>query len=75
MGHANDPGHPDVAAAVARAEERILAAGIPLGGAAVTAERARELFARGYRCAVVGFDWMVLQRAIAGIVGGLRAEG
>jgi 4-hydroxy-2-oxoheptanedioate aldolase len=73
MGYANQPAHPEVAAAVARAEAHILAAGIPLGGAAVTPERARELFARGYRCAVVGFDWMVLQRAIAGIVDGIRA--
>jgi 4-hydroxy-2-oxoheptanedioate aldolase len=72
MGHPNHPTHPEVAAAIAAAETTILASGVPLGGAALTADRANELIAKGYRGIVVGFDWMVLQRAIAGALDGIN---
>lgn len=72
MEHANDPAHPDVVAAIAAAESVILASGVPLGGAALTSERANALIEKGYRGIVIGFDWMVLQRAIAGTLQGIN---
>lgn len=72
MGHATNPAHPDVVAAIAAAEETILSSGVPLGGAALTAERANALIEKGYRGIVIGFDWMVLQRAIAGTLEGIN---
>lgn len=71
LGHPTDPGHPDVVAAIEAAEREILASGTPLGGVAVTSARANELVAKGYRGIFIGFDWMVLQRALATILDGI----
>jgi 4-hydroxy-2-oxoheptanedioate aldolase len=65
-------GHPEVQAAIARIEEKALASGVPLGGAAFTAEAANDLLARGYRGVFIGFDWLILQRAVAGLLEGLE---
>jgi 4-hydroxy-2-oxoheptanedioate aldolase len=64
--------HPDVAAAVARAEEGILASGVVLGGVARTAEQADAMVGRGYRALVLGSDWSLLQRGIAASLEGIR---
>ena len=64
--------HPDVQAAIDRAEKVILASGVPLCGAAFSAEAANAMVAKGYRGIFIGFDWLVLQRAIAGILEGMK---
>lgn len=46
--------------AVARLEQVILGAGIPLGGLAATEQQTRDLLARGYRLPVHGFDVLML---------------
>ena len=71
MGYANQRDHPEVVRAIAAAEEVILRSGVPLAGVAPTPEAARSLIARGYRGLVVGYDFMVLQRAVAGLIEGL----
>ena len=45
--------------------------GIPLAGVALSVESAKQLLEKGYRGLFFGFDWMVLQRAIAVWVDGL----
>jgi 4-hydroxy-2-oxoheptanedioate aldolase len=65
-------GDPEVQAAIARIEEKALASGVPLGGAAFTPEAANELLARGYKGVFIGFDWLILQRAVAGVLEGLK---
>jgi hypothetical protein len=61
-----------VQAAIARIEERALASGVPLGGAAFTTEAANDLLGRGYKGVFLGFDWLILQRAVAGVLEGLK---
>ena len=51
---------PEFREAVAGLERAILAAGIPLGGAALTREQTRALLGRGYRLPVHGFDVLML---------------
>lgn len=72
LGQPNDLSHPDVVAAINTAEQTILASGVPLGGVGVTAERANALLATGYLGVMIGFDWMLLQRAIAGSLAGIN---
>lgn len=71
MGQPANPGHPDVQAALRRAECIVLDAGIPLCGAALTQEQGNDCIQRGYRSLFLGFDWMMLQRGIAGSLAGL----
>jgi 4-hydroxy-2-oxoheptanedioate aldolase len=75
MGHGNDRDHPAVRAAIAHIEERVLPAGVPLGGVALTREAALAMIARGYRCIHLAFDWMVIQRAAAALLDGLPLAG
>lgn len=73
LGHHGRADHPEVQAAIARAEEAILASGVVLGGAAPrSTEQANEMIARGYRHVSLGFDWALLQRGVAGLMTGLR---
>jgi 4-hydroxy-2-oxoheptanedioate aldolase len=72
MGHHGRADHPEVRAAIARAEAAILASGVVLGGAARSTEQANDLIARGYRHVSLGFDWALLQRGAAGLTGGIR---
>jgi 4-hydroxy-2-oxoheptanedioate aldolase len=55
---------PRFKAAVAEAEAGILRSRVALGGVARTAEDARRMLDRGYRALVLGFDWLLLQRAV-----------
>ena len=48
--------HPDVRAAIERAEERILANGVVLGGLADSVEAIGRMKARGYRALILGAD-------------------
>jgi 4-hydroxy-2-oxoheptanedioate aldolase len=70
MGHAGAPEHPDVQDAVARAESAILDSSVVLGGNAFTAEQARQMADRGYQLLTLGFDWSLLQRGAASVLGG-----
>jgi 4-hydroxy-2-oxoheptanedioate aldolase len=63
---------PSVQRAIARLESQILASDVFLGGVAHTSEQANAMIARGYKALVVGFDWSLLQRGIASILGGIK---
>ena len=71
-GRADDPA---VAAAIARLEAIIRPSPVVLGGVAHTADQANAMIARGYRALVLGFDWSLLQRGIAGAIAGIRTAG
>jgi 4-hydroxy-2-oxoheptanedioate aldolase len=51
---------PEFRDAFAHLERAVLAAGIPLGAAALTREQTRDLLARGHRLPVHGFDVLML---------------
>ena len=72
MGHGSDREHPEVLAAIRAAEDTILKSGVPLGGAAFTPAAANQLLERGYRGIFLGFDWLIMQRAAAGLLEGVR---
>lgn len=61
--------HPDVTTAVTRAERAILDAGVVLGGNAFSPAQAREMADRGYQLLALGFDWTLLQRGAAAVLG------
>lgn len=68
------PGDFDSAAfrdAVATAEQAILASGVTLGGLAPDAAKANALLARGYRMIILGYDVMLLERAMGGMLAAL----
>jgi 4-hydroxy-2-oxoheptanedioate aldolase len=65
-------GHPDVVAAVERAEAAILASGVALGGVALSPDQANQQIERGYRMLALGFDWSLLQRGAAAVLEGVR---
>ena len=56
---------PEVQDLIARAEAGILRSGVPIGGAARSAEQANAMIARGYLAIALGFDWSLFQRGIA----------
>jgi 4-hydroxy-2-oxoheptanedioate aldolase len=60
--------HPLLKAAIAEAEAGILRSKVPLGGVARTPDQAKQMLDRGYRALVLGFDWMLLQGAAAGLL-------
>ena len=72
MGHGANREHPEVLAAIRAAEETILASGVPLCGAAFTPAAANQLLERGYRGVFLGFDWLIMQRAAAGLLEGVK---
>ena len=63
---------PEVLALVARAEAGILKSGVPIGGAARSAEQANAMIERGYVALALGFDWSLFQRGIAAAFAGIR---
>jgi len=67
-GRADDPA---VLAAIHKLESVIQPSPVLLGGVAHTTEQANAMIARGYRALVVGFDWSLLQRGIAGAIAGI----
>jgi 4-hydroxy-2-oxoheptanedioate aldolase len=52
---------PELQRLVAGAEAKIRAAGLPMGGVALTAEAARAKRAAGYRLLLVGFDVLMVE--------------
>lgn len=72
IGRHGQPDHPDVVALMRRAEEGILKSGVPIGGAARTAEQANAMIARGYLVLAIGFDWSLFQRGIAAAFDGIK---
>ena len=65
-------GHPDVVAAVEKAEAAILASDVKLGGVALSPAQANQMIERGYRLLALGFDWSLLQRASAAVLEGIN---
>jgi len=63
---------PEVKALITRAEEGILKSGVPIGGAARTAEQANAMIDRGYLALGLGFDWSLFQRGIAASFAGIK---
>jgi 4-hydroxy-2-oxoheptanedioate aldolase len=63
---------PEVQELIARAEAGIIRSGVPIGGAARTAEQANAMIARGYLAIALGFDWSLFQRGIAAGFEGIR---
>jgi 4-hydroxy-2-oxoheptanedioate aldolase len=56
---------PEVLALMAEAEAGIRKAGVPIGGAARSAEQANQMIERGYVALALGFDWSLFARGIA----------
>jgi 4-hydroxy-2-oxoheptanedioate aldolase len=63
---------PEVQALMARAEAGILKSGVPIGGAARTAEQANQMIERGYVALALGFDWSLFARGIAASFEGIK---
>jgi 4-hydroxy-2-oxoheptanedioate aldolase len=68
-GQLDDPVVQDL---IARAEAGILKSGVPIGGAARSADQANAMIARGYLAIALGFDWSLFQRGIAASFEGIR---
>ncbi len=64
---------PELLRLVAAAEAKIRAAGLPMGGVALTPEAARAKRAAGYRLLLVGFDVLMVQGAAATALAALSA--
>jgi 4-hydroxy-2-oxoheptanedioate aldolase len=63
---------PEVRALVAQAEAGILKSGVPIGGAARSAEQANQMIDRGYVALALGFDWSLFARGIAVSFDGIK---
>lgn len=63
---------PEVEALAARAEAGILKSGVPMGGAAASADIANAMIDRGYLLLGLGFDWSLFQRGIMAGFEGIR---
>ncbi|WP_315759019.1 MULTISPECIES: HpcH/HpaI aldolase family protein [unclassified Bradyrhizobium] len=63
---------PEVKSLIARAEAGILRSGVPIGGAARSAEQANAMIERGYLALALGFDWSLFQRGIAASFEGVK---
>lgn len=72
MGRPGDRDHPEVLAAIGRAETAILASPAALGGMALSAAEANAKIARGYRFLVMGYDVMLIEAISAQLLDGLR---
>ncbi len=55
---------PELLEAVSHAEQVVLAAGVPLGGAAFTPQQAQTLLDKGYRLLWHGFDVLILGQSV-----------
>jgi 4-hydroxy-2-oxoheptanedioate aldolase len=64
---------PELLRLVAVAEAKVRAAGLPMGGVALTPEAARAKRAAGYRLLLVGFDVLMVQGAAATALAALSA--
>ncbi len=71
LGFGDQPHHPEVQRAVAAIEKAVLPSPVALAGGAATPDAANQLVERGYRCIFLGYDVMILQRAIENITTGI----
>ena len=62
----------EVQAAIAEAERAILASDAHLGGLALDADQANRMIERGYRMLAMGYDALLIERASADLLGGIR---
>jgi 2-dehydro-3-deoxyglucarate aldolase/4-hydroxy-2-oxoheptanedioate aldolase len=74
MGHPFDPGHPEVQAAMAAIEARVLAANKALGTVATSWEQARGLYQKGYQMVTLMADGVALGKLAAETAGKFRTE-
>ena len=72
MGHVGNRDHPDVQAAIAKAETVIHSAGRPMGGLCLSAEEGNEKIAKGYQVVLMGFDLMLLGIGAQSMLSGLK---
>jgi 4-hydroxy-2-oxoheptanedioate aldolase len=63
---------PEVTALVAQAEAGIRKHGVPIGGAARSADQANQMIERGYVALALGFDWSLMARGIAASFDGVK---
>ena len=63
-GYRDGPDHPEVHDAIARVEAAVLPTDIALGGFAATADAVNDIFSRGYKLALTGYDIMLLRQTI-----------
>lgn len=74
LGHVGNPGHPDVAAAIATVEKAARNAGVALATISRSWEEARALYARGYQMVTVASDALLLAQHAPAIVKRFRDE-
>jgi 4-hydroxy-2-oxoheptanedioate aldolase len=72
MGRPGDLQHPDVVAAIAEAEAKILASPAALGGLAHGPDDANAKLAAGYRAILLGIDVFLIQHMLAGLLQAVR---
>ena len=72
MGHHGRVEHPDVQAVAKRLEDAIRNSPVVLSGMAMSPEQANAMIGRGYRMLGVGFDWLLVQRAIEAAVAAVQ---
>ncbi len=63
MGHLGNPAHPDVQAAIAKAEAKAKKLGMPLGTISGSWEQAKALYERGYQLITLMSDSVLLSKA------------
>jgi 4-hydroxy-2-oxoheptanedioate aldolase len=68
----NGPTDPAMGQAIGAAEDAVLASPASLGGPALSAEQGNAMLERGYRFLGVGYDALLIERAAADILGGLK---
>ncbi len=71
-GFRDGPAHPEVQAAIARAEAALLASPVHVGGLALDADTANGMIERGYRLIITGFDVQLMQHAAGRALSGIR---
>lgn len=64
LGAEGDFNSPAFVAALETIEHAVFASGVPIGGAALTAEQSASLIAKGYRVLIHGFDVLMLKQQI-----------
>jgi len=72
LGLAGQFDHSKVQQTLYQAEQAVLAAGIDLGGYAVSAERGREMLDSGYKLLMFGYDGMLMETAITPLVDAIK---
>ncbi|MFQ5829277.1 MAG: HpcH/HpaI aldolase/citrate lyase family protein [Candidatus Methylomirabilia bacterium] len=71
LGHPGQTDHPEVRAAIAKAEAGILRSKAALGGLALSPEQANDMVRRGYRFLALGYDALLLERAAGAALQGI----